>query len=486
MRMEAIATGDIGGSGGRVAALLRGSGGYSFRVLHEFAHPCHVFRIRKGDGDICRRYWNPFLIYEGLCQGLRRLARDGDADLSSFGVDSWGADGVWLSRHGDPLTPLINAYDDLWTAAREEVEELMPGRERFRLTGTYPDKFLVVTQIYWAARHGRDLVDAAEVFLPHPALYQYWFSGEKALECTWGTTGHLGSCKTRSYCEETFARLGLPREKMPAFVQPGAALGETPASLAGDLGHRPFAVMAAPNHDTACAFAVAPVREDVTSLVISAGTWWCMGALLPEPLITDAVYDAGFSNVAGVRGVILNIINTGAFPAQALRGQWEREDGRSMDWDAFNALAASGHRPDLHFDIDDRRLVVPDNMAETVVEVAGRAAAGDGRDRGRLAALLYMGLARKATRTAGVLGTLLGRPVEEIVVIGGGANNSLLNQWLADVSGLPVRTGAAYATAMGNALVQACSLGWFSSLEEGREALKGLWNERVFLPRHTG
>lgn len=485
MPFDAIGVGDVGGSGGRVSALVRKGDAFVLEPLHEFSHPSHTFYLTGESGKTeRRRYWNPYFVYDGLCDGLRRAAADPSLRIVSFGVDSWGSDGLWISERGDAVMPAVQAHDEQWAEARAEVEWLMPGRERFDLTGTYPDAFLVVNQVYWATLFRPEMVDAAWSFMPLTSLYHYWFSGVRALEFTWGTTGHLGSCVTGRYCDEVFDRLRLPREKMPPFRRTGGVLGPCIRELSESLGLAPFEVMATANHDTACAFAAAPVRSDRLSLVVSAGTWWCMGAPLARPLVNGDVFASGFSNVGGADGgVVLNVINMGSFAAQALRRQWSREDGRDMSWDAYNGLAHAGRRPDLVFDIDDPRLRVAADMARTVAEVAGLRP--DAAERGRLAALVYVGLARKTAKVAKTLGRLLGRDVDEILVVGGGARNDFMNRWLAAVSGLPVRTGSPGATTLGNALVQACSLGWFSNLREGRRAVGALWEEKVFEPEKS-
>ncbi len=482
---ESIGIADVGASGGRVSTLTRcahpGRDRFTLVSQHDFIHPLHEFYLADRHGVARRRtFWNPQVIYEGMLEGLRRAAAGEAKNLVSFGVDSWGSDGLWVSRDGDLLFPACCSHCERFDEIRAEIEAASPGRERYRRTGVYPNNFLVLNQVYWASRKMPEMVAAAEMFLPLVSLYNYWLSGVMAVEFTWLTTGNLGSVPDAGYCEDFFTRLNLPRDKMPPLRRPGETLGVTPKGLSDSLGLAPFRILLPSNHDTACAYAAASVPPGRTVLTISAGTWWCMGASLPEPVITDETYTGKFSNVGGLEGVVLNVINMGSLPAQALKKSWEREDGRGWSWEDYNQVAAGAYRPDLSFAIDDPRLANTPDMARTLAEVAGLPAAS--RPRGLLAALVYVGLAEKAARLAGVLGGILGRPVEEILVIGGGARNDLLNQWIADRSGLPVRTGPANATTLGNALAQAVALGWFSSLEEGRAALSGLWEEKVFFP----
>ena len=54
---------------------------------------------------------------------------------------------------------------------------------------------------------------------------------------------------------------------------------------------------------------------------------------------------------------------------------------------------------------------------------------------------------------------LAGREVDVVHVVGGGSQNDLLCQLTADACGLPVLAGPAEASALGNVLVQARTLG---------------------------
>ena len=51
------------------------------------------------------------------------------------------------------------------------------------------------------------------------------------------------------------------------------------------------------------------------------------------------------------------------------------------------------------------------------------------------------------------------RPIETLHVIGGGSRNDLLNQFTANAIGIPVVAGPSEATAIGNVMIQAMTVG---------------------------
>jgi rhamnulokinase len=80
------------------------------------------------------------------------------------------------------------------------------------------------------------------------------------------------------------------------------------------------------------------------------------------------------------------------------------------------------------------------------------------------------------------IGRLTGTRITRVHVLGGGAHNIQLNQWLADALDVPVIAGPFEATALGNALMQLVGLGELHSLEEVH-AIAGDAPSQVFSPR---
>ncbi|HEX3812706.1 MAG TPA: FGGY-family carbohydrate kinase, partial [Mycobacteriales bacterium] len=86
---------------------------------------------------------------------------------------------------------------------------------------------------------------------------------------------------------------------------------------------------------------------------------------------------------------------------------------------------------------------------------------------------------RLAIRSAAELS---GRDIDTVHIVGGGSQNGLLCQLTADACGLPVLAGPVEATAIGNVLVQARSLGIVGDLAGMRRLVAATSPVRRFEP----
>jgi rhamnulokinase len=80
------------------------------------------------------------------------------------------------------------------------------------------------------------------------------------------------------------------------------------------------------------------------------------------------------------------------------------------------------------------------------------------------------------------LGQLTGKSYRTIRVVGGGARNSVLNQYLADATGCRVLAGPVEATALGNIVMQMVATGAVDSIAQGREIVAQSFPAEVFEP----
>ena len=483
----AIGVLDLGASGGRVYAAVLEEGGLCLHEIHRFTHAPQRYWQRPGEkgSPICRSCWDFPGIYEGLLEGLRRIARRGDLELLSLGVDTGGSDGTWLNTAGDMLGLIGTGRDRRWREAREEILQQVSEEELFHLTGVRSDPFCVLNQLYWYAHHQPALVAAAATYMPINSLLYYFLCGERVAEYTWMSTTQLTRPGQACYHTELFARLQLPLDKMPPLVRPGTHLGQSHAELAADLGLEPFAVIVPATHDTASAYAAAPVEPGHKPILISSGTWTLVGMEQPAPLLTEAVLRAGLTNIAGCESTYLQAIIMGSWPAQQLKHLWSLWDQREVTWETFGDLAASAPAFKTVLDIDAPLFYAPEDMEQAISQFCRQTGQEPPATRGEMARAVYEGLALSVALACERMQQVTCERADSILIVGGGTRNRLLNQWIADATGLPVFAGAENATALGNAIIQALALGWVGSLTEGRR-VSGSRSVAAYTPRIDG
>jgi rhamnulokinase len=110
------------------------------------------------------------------------------------------------------------------------------------------------------------------------------------------------------------------------------------------------------------------------------------------------------------------------------------------------------------FDPDDGLLVGPGDMPARI-QAACRAGGPASGPPVEVVRAVVDSLALAHRRTVRQAAALSSRDVEVVHLVGGGARNRLLCQTTADAVGLPVVTGPAEASAIGNLLVQARACG---------------------------
>jgi len=245
----------------------------------------------------------------------------------------------------------------------------------------------------------------------------------------------------------------------------------------------PVWVIAPATHDTASAVVGTPLQRGWA--YISSGTWSLVGVERMEPLLSDVAAAANFTNEAGAGGTIRFLKNVmGLWVLDACRREW-RAMGIDATLDSLLTRVGSFSGRLRSLNLDDPRFFNPANMLDEI----GRAFADRGdRAPGDPVALTKVILDSLALRYASVVRTieaLTGRGIEGIHIVGGGSQNSYLNQATADASGRPVLAGPVEATAAGNILVQALSDGDVSSIEEGRAAIARSTAPLRFDPRRS-
>jgi len=219
-------------------------------------------------------------------------------------------------------------------------------------------------------------------------------------------------------------------------------------------------------------------RDD--AFVISLGTWALVGyeatTAHPGPK-TEAI---NLTHELGVEGTVRCLRNvTGMWLFEECRRSWEALDGTPPDSGMLLSAALGAPAFQAILDIDEPALASPGQSAETIIE---RIVGPLPHDRPGLVRILLESLIARLAAQIVSIERISGRTRSVIHVVGGASRMRFLMQWLSDATGKEVIAGPVEATSLGNAAVQWCVLGEFSSISEARSSIARMAEIRCFTP----
>jgi rhamnulokinase len=240
-------------------------------------------------------------------------------------------------------------------------------------------------------------------------------------------------------------------------------------------------VIAPACHDTGSAVAAVPA-QGVDFAWISSGTWSIMGAEVCQPNLSPEALACNFTNEGGVSGtwrLSKNIM--GLWIVQECRRAWA-EQGQALSYAEITHLASTASPFQAVIDPDAGLFLHPGDMPEKVRKFCAESGQALPQSPGEIIRVVLESLALKYRLTLEQLEGLTGKRLDPIHIIGGGSQNRLLNQLTADCTGRKVVSGPVEATAIGNVLMQAISLGQLGSLAEARSLVCQSFQVETFQP----
>jgi rhamnulokinase len=452
---------DLGAESGRVVLGCLDEGRAALELVHRFPNR----PVRLPDGV----RWDVLALFSEALEGLRRAARE--TRMSGVGVDTWGVDYALLDERcrviGLPFHYRDRRTDGMIARAHQRV----PREELYAITGIQTMPINTIFQLL--ADEGSPALAAADRIALVPDLFGYWLSGVLANEATIASTTGLLDAVSGTWARSLIERLGLPSAPFAGDpLEAGTVLG----ALLPHHGLGGLPVHAVAGHDTASAFAAAPVRTP-NAAILSSGTWSLLGLELDEPVLSPEAAAFNLTNERGVDGTIRLLRN--------VMGLWLVQECRrslGIDYGELHRLAGESRGSVPLFDPDRDAFLAPDDMPVEIAKACAASGQSSPATPGELIRSVLTSLACKYRLVLERLTRVTGRHVEVVHVIGGGVRNELLCRLTADVAGLPVLAGPVEATALGNILVQARATGDLGSLAELRAVAAASADPAVFEP----
>jgi rhamnulokinase len=487
MKTQRVLAVDLGASGGKSFVGSFAEDGFSMLELHRFAHEGTPFFAVNRTGAVEERvFWDDVYIYRNIMEGLQAYRREVGPRLDAIGIDTWGTDGQFFTQDGDMLGRVYCYRDHRLDAMIEQVKARIDAERLYTITGIHFQPFNISNQLLWFMLNRAELLQPGTFYLPVPALFYYYLGGGRYVDSSWASVTQLMDAATKNWSVEVLDALAIPHAVMPEIVAPGARVGALTRELAERLTLNEAPLVAVAAHDTASAFAAAPVSDPARALIISSGTWSLVGKLVDRPFTTREAMQANLSNEGGIGNIRLLKNCMGGWLVQELRRVWRVADGCEMDWKTMDSLTEQAAPFAALIDPDDAAFYNPANMEAAIAEFCRRTGQCVPEGRGAFMRVVYESLALKYRLINEQICGVTGSTTEVVHVVGGGSKNILLNQFAADALGLPVIAGPEEATAVGNIMVQAIGIGRIGSMAEAQPMIRSAFPIREYRPRNTG
>ena len=428
-----------------------------------------------------RYYWNIFSIYEYLKEGLQLCVSMG-IKPASIGIDAWGSDFVAIAEDGTFLG-LPRAYRDPCTENKPEefFQNVFSHRKVYDITGIQIMNFNTLYQLYALKAMKSSILKAANKLLFIPDALNYMLSGKMVTEYTIASTSQLLNHKTKKIEKRFLKSMGLNATIFPEIVEPGTIIGEISDSLSNEIGIGKIPVVAVAEHDTASAVLAVPA-EDKQFAYLSSGTWSLMGVEVKDAIVNEESFKLNYTNEGGVEGTTRFLKNiTGMWLLECCIREWKNQ-GREYSYSEI--IAMMDVRSFRFFvDPDDPSFSSPVSMTVAIQAYCEKHGFETPQSDGEFIRCIFESLAMKYRYVFDRLRKLVPHNINRLHIIGGGAQNDLLNQFTANVVGIEVVAGPSEATAYGNILLQAIAMEQVKSVKDARELLLHSISVKKYFPK---
>lgn len=464
---------DLGASNGRTILGRFDGDKLTLEELNRFENNY----VRVGEGY----FWNVLRLYSGIIEGLGRYAKDFSEPLSGIGIDTWGVDFGLVDSKGNLVGNPRSYRDPRGARGMNAFLQRYGERSAFDVTGINNLEFNTLYQLYDMAQQDDPQLRAADKLLLMPDLLGYMLCGEKSTEYTNATTTQMLD-GTGQWSAKLLEMAGINPALLTGIRMSGEVKGRLLPTVLQDTGLKEAAsVIAVGSHDTASAVASVPAKTE-NYAYISSGTWSLMGVISDRAVINDMVYENHFSNEGTITGGYRPLRNImGLWIIQNCKRFWDRQE--KLSWNDIENMAKAAPALETFIDVNAHDFFQGEEMPEKIQRYCAATGQRVPQTKGEIARTVYESLAMCYREAFGGLEQLKGRRIDVLHIVGGGAKDTLLNQFSADAIGREVVAGPYEATAIGNLMMQVKSTGEVEDFAEMREVITRSFTVDRFEPK---
>lgn len=457
---------DIGASSGRLILGRLVNSKIELEEVHRFKNGFN----KKDNFDV----WNSEFLLEEILKGLVEVKKMGIEECT-LGIDTWAVDYALLNEKNEKIHEIISYRDNRTDGAIEKITEKISLEDIYKKTGIQFQQFNTLFQL--STESSLDL-DNTETILLVPDYLNYRLTGNKILERTNASTMQLINVSTGDLDKDLLEILGLKRSQFPAIVDPGTVVGRLKKECFPQYHLPDVEVIAVASHDTASAVLGTPGLGDSWAY-LSSGTWSLLGLEVENEIINKESLRHNYTNELGAYGTVRFLKN--------IIGMWliqevERDYNYKYTPSELVTLASEVESFKYSIDVNDERFLNPNSMVQAIQEYCREQNKEVPQTPGEIARTIYDSLALCYKRDLEILSSLVQKQIKELLIVGGGGNISLLNQTIANLTGIEIQIGPTEATAIGNLVVQMITKNEIDDIEAARKIIRQSFSLKSYLP----
>ena len=374
-----------------------------------------------------------------------------------------------VDSSGEPLRPSLIWADMRSVEQEKRLRQTLDAHEFYGITGHRLSSSYSITKLMWVREHEREVYDATSYMLNAKDYIIYKLTGEFVTEVSDASSTCLMDLNTMTWSDTLLRAAELDSSKMPTLLPSTAIAGKVSAEAARATGLLEGTSVVCGGGDGCCsAVGTGIVKEGVANCCLGTSSW--ISTATREPIFDPDMMTFNFAHM--IPGLILptGTMQTGggslSFAVEKLFSSLDGGlENKGAIYDTVNREVASSAVG------ADRLLFLPYLMGERSPRWNPRA---KGSFIGLTMAHTRGDMLRAVMEGVGynfdiILKALRrnGNPIDDLILVGGGARNEVWQQILSDILGLPVRIpyDLESATSMGAAITAGVGVGVFDSFD---------------------
>ncbi len=428
-------------------------------------------------------YWNTFGLYQSLIDLINYYSSDNN--IISFGCDTWGASYGLLDNKGRLLEPLYHYRDKRCKNSIEELSKIMNLQMIFKNTGCQPNNTYTLPQLFSYKQANNKILDLAENLLFLPDLINYFLTGEISTEKTIAGTSGIFDVNNDCWSSNIINKFSLSNHIFTSLTNCGTEKGLLTSANRELIHSRDMKIISTIGHDSASAVAAIP-NFGPEKLYISIGTNISMGVESNKCNLSQEAFKCGFKNTNGFGNTKILYRD---FSAGWIINEFKKVtaiEGKNYSFDDLERMSNKSNNSSSFIDIELPQFNISGNNIKTEINRYLITTNQDVLiDDASFINCIYRSIALKVMYYANCIKNKLGIAINEIFIINGGSQNSILVQMISDALNKEVHAGLPYASLTGNILTQLFSQKEVLSLKEMRTVSAKSFHMKTIDPKNN-